>query len=202
MKSSAPHSPASPTTSLPIVAFESAAGWEAWLEDNHGKIDGVWLRIFKKDSGKRTVTYAEALDGALCYGWIDGLKKSHDPESWIQKFTPRRAKSLWSRINRGHVERLSKRGRMKPAGLAAVAAARRDGRWAAAYDSPSKAVIPRDFLQELSKNRKAEAFFETLDKTNRYSIAWRLQSAYQPKTRERRMKAILAMLATGKKFHG
>lgn len=157
--------------------------------------------MFKKASGKLTVTYAEALDCALCYGWIDGLKKSHDAESFIQKFTPRRPRSLWSKINCGHVERLRKAGKMKPAGEAAIDAAKKDGRWKAAYDGPGKATIPKDFLQALAKDKKAKEFFGTLNKTNLYSIAWRLQTARKPETRARRMTAIIEMLAAGKKFH-
>jgi uncharacterized protein YdeI (YjbR/CyaY-like superfamily) len=185
-----------------ILSFASSSRWEGWLEKHHARSDGMWLRIFKKDSGKRTVSYAEALDAALCYGWIDGQKKSHDAVSWIQKFTPRRPKSSWSRTNTEHVARLHKSGKMKPAGLVAVEAAKRDGRWHTAYDSPSKAVIPADFIKALGKNRKATAFFETLNKTNLYSIVWRLQTARKPETRERRMTAILEMLAKGRKFHG
>lgn len=185
----------------PIIAFETASAWEAWLDGNHATVDGVWLRMFKKATGRATVTYAEALDCALCYGWIDGLRKSHDAESFIQKFTPRRARSLWSKINRGHVERLRKAGKMKPAGEAAIDAAKKDGRWKAAYDGPGKATIPTDFLQALAKNKKAREFFKTLNKTNLYSIAWRLQTARKPETRARRMTAIIEMLASGKKFH-
>jgi uncharacterized protein YdeI (YjbR/CyaY-like superfamily) len=184
-----------------ILAFASSSKWEAWLENNHASAKDVWLRMFKKDSGKRTVSYAEALDVALCYGWIDGQKKSHDAESWIQKFTPRRPRSIWSRTNTDHVTRLHKSGKMKPAGLVAVEAAKRDGRWQAAYDSPKKAVIPADFIKALGKNRKARAFFETLNKTNLYSISWRLQTARKPETRERRMTAILEMLTEVRKFH-
>lgn len=184
-----------------ILSFKSAKEWEAWLEDHQAKAGDVWLRIFKKASAKGTVSYAEALDAALCYGWIDGLRKSHDDVSFLQRFSPRRAKSVWSKINTGHVERLVKLGRMRPAGLTAVEAAQRDGRWKAAYDSPSKAVIPQDFLKRLSRNRKAKAFFATLNRTNLYSIAWRLQTAKTPETRERRMKTILDMLAAGRKFH-
>ncbi|MCI0538002.1 MAG: YdeI/OmpD-associated family protein [Verrucomicrobiales bacterium] len=190
------------TASIQIIAFDSSSGWEAWLEENHASLDGVWLRIFKKNSGQPTVSYAEALDGALCYGWIDGQRNSHDAQSYLQKFTPRRPQSVWSKINTGHIERLVKMGRMKPSGLAAVAASQRDGRWQAAYDSPSKAVIPKDFLEELSENKKAKAFFATLNKANLYSIAWRLQTAKKPETRERRMEAIPEMLAKGKRFHG
>jgi uncharacterized protein YdeI (YjbR/CyaY-like superfamily) len=184
-----------------IIPFTSPAEWDAWLAENHARSNGVWLQIFKKGSGRTTISYAEALDEALCHGWIDGQKKAHDAASWLQKFTPRRPKSVWSKINTGHVARLHKLRKMKSAGLAAVGAAKRDGRWEAAYDSPGNAAIPKDFLDQLGKNKKAKAFFETLNKTNLYSIAWRLQTARKPETRERRMKAILAMLANGEKFH-
>ncbi len=189
------------TTTCQIISFTSAIEWETWLDANHTRAEGVWLRMFKKGSGKPTVTYAEALDAALCHGWIDGLRKSHDAESFIQKFTPRRPRSLWSKVNTGHVERLHTAGKMKPAGLAAVEAAKKDGRWHAAYDSPGKAAVPPDFLRALAKNKKAKTFFATLNKTNLYSITWRLQTARKPETRARRMKAIIDMLAAGKKFH-
>ena len=192
---------AAASSNLPIISCASSVEWDAWLQENHAKSNGVWLQIFKKDSGRTTISYAEALDEALCHGWIDGQRKSHDVASWLQKFTPRRLKSVWSKINTGHVERLHKLKKMKPAGLAAVAAAKQDGRWKAAYDSPSKATIPDDFLNHLRKHKKAKAMFETLNKTNLYSIAWRLQTANKPETRERCMKAILAMLAKGEKFH-
>ncbi|MEJ0089455.1 MAG: YdeI/OmpD-associated family protein [Limisphaerales bacterium] len=188
-------------SNLPIVSFETPGEWDSWLIENHAKSAGVWLQIFKKNSGRQTISYAGALDEALCHGWIDGQKKSFDAESWLQKFTPRRPKSLWSKINTGHVTRLHKLKKMKPAGLAAVEAAKSDGRWEAAYDPHGKFSIPEDFLKQLGKNKKAKAFFETLNKTNLYSIAWRLQTATKPETRERRMKAILEMLAKGQKFH-
>ncbi len=186
---------------MQILSLESSSGWEAWLESNHATSAGVWLQIFRKDSGKPSIGYLEAVDRALRYGWIDGQSKSHDSLSWIQKFTPRRPKSVWSKINTERVERLLKEGKMKPAGLAAVEAAKQDGRWGAAYDPPSQAKIPKQFFQALSKNRKAKAFFDTLNRTNLYSIAWRLQTAKKPETRARRMEAILEMLANGKKFH-
>src|SRR5882724_2253132 len=126
-------------SNLPIISCASPTEWDAWLADNHAKSTGVWLQIFKKDSGHKTISYAEALDEALCNGWIDGQKKSFDAESWLQKFTPRRSKSIWSKINTGHVARLHKLRKMMPAGLAAVEAAKLDGRWQAAYDSPGKA---------------------------------------------------------------
>jgi uncharacterized protein YdeI (YjbR/CyaY-like superfamily) len=186
---------------LPIISFASLEEWELWLDENHCTSSGVWVRIYKKESGVKTIYYPQALDGALCYGWIDGLRRPFDKNSYLQRMTPRRPKSLWSKINTGHVERLIKLGKMKEAGHLAIEAAKKDGRWDAAYNSPGKATIPEDFLAALSKNRKAEAFFQTLNKTNLYSIAWRLQTAKKPETRKRRMKAILEMLAKGKKFH-
>jgi len=186
---------------LPVISFAALEEWETWLEKNHAGCCGIWLRIYKKDSGVKSVSYPQALDGALCYGWIDGLKRPFDKKSWIQRFTPRRPKSLWSKINTGHVERLIKLGKMKEAGRLAIEAAKKDGRWEAAYHSPGRATIPEDFLAALARNKKARAFFGTLNKTNLYSIAWRLQTAKKPETRARRMKAILQMLAKGKKFH-
>ena len=163
--------------------------------------DGILLRIYKKDSGVTSVTYAEALDQALCFGWIDGQKKPRDNESWLQKFTPRRAKGVWSKRNTEHAERLIKSGAMAPAGLKEVTAAKEDGRWKAAYDSPGSATPPDDFLTALNKNKKAKAFFETLNKSNIYAIVYRLQTAKKPETRTKRMKMILAMMARGEKFH-
>jgi uncharacterized protein YdeI (YjbR/CyaY-like superfamily) len=186
---------------LPIIAFATLEEWESWLQNNHASSAGIWLRIYKKDSAVKTIFYPEALDGALCYGWIDGLKRPFDKKSWIQRFTPRRPRSLWSKINTGHVERLIKLGRIKEAGLLAIEAAKKDGRWDAAYHSPGKATVPEDFLTALSKNKKAREFFGTLNKTNLYAIAWRLQTAKTPETRARRMEAILQMLAKGKRFH-
>jgi uncharacterized protein YdeI (YjbR/CyaY-like superfamily) len=185
---------------LPILEFKTAKTFETWLKKNHGT-NGLWLKIFKKNSGKKTVSYAEALDVALCYGWIDGQKQAHDEHAWLQKFSPRGTKSIWSKINIGHVERLIKEGRMRPAGLKAIEQAKADGRWEKAYDSPSKMTIPEDFLKELSKNKKAHAFFLSLNKTNLFSIGFRLQTAKKQETREKRMKAIIEMLAKGEKFH-
>jgi uncharacterized protein YdeI (YjbR/CyaY-like superfamily) len=186
---------------LEMVSVKSSAEWGKWLAKNHRKSPGVWLRIYKKDSGTVTVTYAEALDEALCHGWIDGLRRSHDAASFVQKFTPRRAKSIWSKINTQHIERLSKAGRMKAAGMEAVAAAKSDGRWDAAYDSVKAATIPADFLKEVSRDARAHAFFKSLNRTNQYSIIWRLQTAIKPETRAKRMEAILEMMRQGKKFH-
>jgi uncharacterized protein YdeI (YjbR/CyaY-like superfamily) len=186
---------------LEILAFPSPKLWERWLAKNHAAAPGVWLRFFKKNSGVATVTYAEALDGALCFGWIDGQVRTHDEKSYLQRFTPRRPRSLWSKNNRDHVARLTAAGKMRAAGLKQVEEARADGRWDCAYDSLSKMTVPADLLKALAKNKKALAFFKSLNKTNVYSIAWRLQTALTPETRERRMKAILDMLARGKKFH-
>lgn len=184
-----------------IKAFRSESDFRLWLTKNHTKTEGLWLRIFKKDSGVASLTYAQALDQALCFGWIDGQKKSYDSQSWIQKFTPRRARSQWSKINREHVARLIKDKKMTGAGLRQIEAAKADGRWEAAYDSFSSARVPDDFLKLLAKNKKAQAFFETLNKTNLYAIAYRLQTAKKPETRERRVKLILKMLSEGKTFH-
>ena len=186
---------------MKMVRFKSARDFRTWLAKNHSESDGIWLRVYKKDSAVTSVTYPEALDQVLCYGWIDGQRKPYDPQSWLQKFTPRGPKSGWSKINTQHAERLTKSGEMAPAGMKAVGAAKADGRWAAAYDSFSNATVPEDILKELAKNRKAKAFFETLNKTNIYSITYRLQTAKKPETRERRMKLILSMLAAGRKFH-
>jgi len=184
-----------------ILSFRSSSEFRKWLAVNHRQSDGIWLRFFKKDSGEASITYAEALDQALCFGWIDGQKQRHDDSSWLQRFTRRRAKSGWSKINTQHAERLMQAGQMKPAGQAEIDAARKDGRWTDAYDSPSKATIPEDFLAALRRNKKATAFFESLNKANRYAIAYRLQTAKKPETRERRMAMILAMLARGEAFH-
>lgn len=183
------------------LSFASAAAFRIWLEENHHQSPGLWLRIWKSNSGTPSVTYAEALDEALCFGWIDTQKRSLDHQAWLQKFTPRKTGSRWSRKNTEHAERLLSAGRMAPAGLREIEAAKADGRWAAAYDSFATAEVPDDFLQELRKNQPAVAFFATLNKTNRYSIAYRLQTARKPETRKRRIDQIIQMLATGRKFH-
>jgi uncharacterized protein YdeI (YjbR/CyaY-like superfamily) len=165
------------------------------------------MRIFKKTSvragrsGEASITYAEALDQALCFGWIDGQKKPCDERSWLQKFTPRRAGSGWSKTNTQHVERLSRSGLMESAGRKAVEEAKVDGRWQAAYDSPRQAAPPEDFMAALARNRKARLFFRTLNKANVYAIVYRLQTAKKPETRARRMNMIVEMLERGEKFH-
>lgn len=183
---------------LPIILFETADEWEAWLVENEANAPGVWLRLTKKASGKPSVTYAEALDVALCYGWIDGKKKSYDDISWVQKFTQRRSKSIWSKINRGKVEQLIENGRMRPAGLQAVEQAKQDGRWAAAYDSQSQIEVPEDFQAALDNNLAAQTFFATLKSANRYAILFRIHTAKKPETRARRIQQFIEMLEAGK----
>lgn len=184
-----------------IFAFKDSSMWRDWLDENHAKIDGVWLRLYKKASGVPTVSYAEALDPALCYGWIDGQKKSYDEASFLQKFTPRRSKSTWSKRNIERIARLTEQGLMMPAGISEVERAKEDGRWAAAYDPASEMVIPRDFLIELKKHPIAEKFFATLNKANTYAIAWRLQTAKTDETRKRRQDKIIALLDSEQKLH-
>lgn len=182
-------------TEQPVLFFETPKEWRKWLHANHTKSDGVWLRFYKKGSGKRSVVYAEALDEALSYGWIDGQVRRLDDEAYVQRFTPRRARSIWSKRNREHVARLEKEGRMHDAGRAEVERAKADGRWDAAYDSPSKMELPEDFVKALAKNAKAKAFLATLSRANTYAIAFRLHHAKRPETRARRIAAFIAKLA-------
>jgi uncharacterized protein YdeI (YjbR/CyaY-like superfamily) len=186
----------SPTRNdLPIVQFERPQDWATWLDEHHATSSGVWLRIAKKASGTASVTYEQALEVALCYGWIDGQKKGYDESSWLQKFTPRGAKSIWSKINREKVEQLIARGAMQPAGLAAVEQAKRDGRWEAAYDSQSSASVPDDFQAALDQHAEAKAFFATLNSRNRYAILFRIQTAKKAETRAKRIEQFIRMLA-------
>lgn len=186
---------------LPILGFKTDKTFETWLLKNQADSKGLWIKIFKKDSGEQSIAYAEALDVALCYGWIDGQKNSFDEEAFLQKFCPRREKSIWSKINIGHVERLINEGRMRTSGLKVIEKAKANGSWEKAYDSPSKMTIPEDFLKELSKNKNAETFFKGLNKTNLFAIGFRLQTAKKIETREKRMKEIIEKLARGEKFH-
>lgn len=190
-----------PKKDFDMIAFLSAKDWERWLGKGHAKSVGVWLQFFKKGSGIPSVSYEEALAVALCYGWIDGQLKKHDGDSWLRKFTPRRPNSIWSKRNCELVEQLTKSDKMQPAGLKEIEAAKADGRWGRAYDSPSKTTVPADFLTLLSKNRKANAHFKTLNKANIYAITWRLQTAKKTETREKRMAAIIEMLSKGQSFH-
>lgn len=189
------------TDNTSIKSFENANAWRRWLENNHAKEDGLWLQIFKKASKLPTVSYHEAVDESLCYGWIDGQKKKHDENSYLQKFTPRRPRSIWSKRNVEKVERFLKEKKMEPAGLAEIEKAKADGRWEKAYDSPKHMKIPDDFITALKKDKKAYNFFKTLNKTNTYAIGFRLQTAKKTETRERRMKKILEMMKNEEKFH-
>jgi uncharacterized protein YdeI (YjbR/CyaY-like superfamily) len=185
---------------MKVQFFKTQTDLRRWLKKNGGTAKELWIGFYKKSSGKMGVTYAQALDEALCFGWIDGIKKSVGEMSYTNRFTPRRPKSVWSKINTGHVERLTKAGMMTPAGLEAVELAKREGSWERAYASPRNAALPADFLKELKKNRRAKAFFDTLDKRSLYSITFRIQNAKKPETRDRWIKKIVAMLAKGEEF--
>src|SRR6266508_2795297 len=186
---------------LPIVQLASAQEGEAWLEEQHETAKGLWLKIAKKAAGIETVSYPEALEVALCYGWIDGQKGSYDKRFWLQRFTPRGPRSKWSQINRDKVEELVAQGRMKPAGLATVEQARADGRWDAAYEPQSRATVPDDLQHALDENPQAKAFFETLNGVNRYAILYRIRDAKRPETRARNIEKFVAMLARGEKLY-
>jgi uncharacterized protein YdeI (YjbR/CyaY-like superfamily) len=188
-------------TDLQIQFFETSDAWMKWLEKNHSDSPGVWLRFYKKNSGVSSISYDLALDEALCFGWIDGQLKSFDEQSYLQRFTPRRVRSVWSKRNIENVMRLEKEGRMRPSGIREAEAAKADGRWNIAYDSPSGMIIPDDLMEALSRDSKSAGFFNNLSRANKYAITWRLQTAKKPETREKRMKAILEMLSKGMKFH-
>ncbi len=179
---------------LPTLTFASQSKWADWLAKNHEKSNGLWLKIAKKDSGIASVTYMEAIDIALCYGWIDGQSKKFDEKYYLQKFTPRRPKSIWSKINVEKVERLIKSGQMQPAGLKAIEAAKADGRWANAYDGQKNMAVPEDFQKALNKNKKAKAKFESLKSSERYSFLFQIHNAKKAETRERRIKQFVEML--------
>lgn len=178
----------------PIRLFAGQAAWAAWLEKNHRESAGLWLRLAKKGSDLRSVTYAEALEVALCYGWIDGQKRGESEEAWLQRFVPRSARSIWSRINCDKVGVLKASGRMKAAGLEAVEAAKKAGRWDAAYDSPKGARVPEDFQAELDANPWAREFFQALDGANRYGVLFRIQTVKKVETRARKIREFVAML--------
>ena len=192
----------SPPADYPIALFPDQDAWTAWLEAHHATERGVWLRLAKKASALRSLSYAEALDSALCYGWIDGQKKGFDADSWLQKFTPRGKRSVWSKINRDHVERLTAEGRMRPAGRAAVDAAKADGRWERAYDSARTATVPDALQAALDASPAASAAFAALNGANRYAVLYRVQNAVKPETRARRIAELVAMLERGEKIHG
>ncbi|HEX3242828.1 MAG TPA: YdeI/OmpD-associated family protein [Solirubrobacterales bacterium] len=186
---------------LPVILFPSAAELEAWLEDEHARSDGIWLKIARKGTGVESVTHAEAVEVGLCFGWIDGQARRLDDRHYLQRFTPRRPRSRWSRLNRERVEALDAAGRMRPSGLAEVEAAKADGRWDAAYEPPSTAEVPPDLERELKRDRAAREAFEALDGANRYAIIYRLNDAKRPETRERRLRKFLEMLRRGERIH-
>ena len=183
------------------MSFASQKQWAAWLAEQHEDSAGVWLKLAKKDSGIASVTYGEAVDVALCYGWIDGQKRGFDDRYWLQKFTPRGRKSIWSKINTEKAERLIASGEMKAAGLKAVEAAKQDGRWEAAYAPQKNSTVPEDFQAALHKNKKARDFFAGLNSANRYAILFRIQTAKKPETRDRRIRQFIEMLERGEKLY-
>jgi uncharacterized protein YdeI (YjbR/CyaY-like superfamily) len=185
----------------PIRLFKSKKDWAAWLEKNHRKSTGLWLRLAKRDSRLRSVSYKEALELALCYGWIDGQKRSENEQTWLQKFLSRSSRSVWSKINREKALALIASGQMKAAGLEAIENAKKNGRWEAAYDSPSAATVPSDFQAALDANQRAMAFFRTLDRANRYAVLWRIQTAKKAETRARKIVQFIEMLEREEKIH-
>ncbi|MGW1271994.1 YdeI/OmpD-associated family protein [Streptomyces sp. NPDC002491] len=189
------------TQDLEIVAFESAEAFQEWLGENHAVSPGIWLKLRKKGPGITALDYSQALDVALCYGWIDGQKAKFDDEWWLQRFTPRKPSSKWSKANRDKVAALVEQGRMRPAGQAEVDRAKADGRWEAAYDGAKTATVPDDLTAALTADPAAAAFFETLDRQNRYAILYRIQDAKKAETRARRIEKYVAMLAKGEKLH-
>jgi uncharacterized protein YdeI (YjbR/CyaY-like superfamily) len=186
---------------LPQQPFASEADWERWLEHNHAASAGLWIRMAKKDAGIDSVRYPEVLDCALCFGWIDGRREALDERYFLQRFTPRRAGSRWSQINRDKAERLIAVGRMRPAGLAEVERAKADGRWEAAYAGQRVSAIPDDLQRELDARPKAKAFFAELNSQNRYAITYRLQDAKKPETRAQRLAKFVAMLEAGERIY-
>jgi uncharacterized protein YdeI (YjbR/CyaY-like superfamily) len=182
-------------------AFKDAKAWASWLEKNQTAVDGIWMRLAKKASGIESITYPEAVEVALCHGWIDGLKRPESATTWLQRFTPRRPRSIWSQINREKALGLIASGQMKPTGLEEVERAKRDGRWDAAYASPKSATMAPDFEKELNRHPKAKAFFKTISRANSYAIMWRIQTAKKPETRARRIATYIEMLEKGETIH-
>lgn len=190
-----------PVGEIPIIAFATPRDWADWLASNHAASRGLWLKLAKKGSGVESVTYPQALEVALAWGWIDGQKDSFDDTAWLQKFTPRGPRSIWSKINRDKALALIEAGEMKPPGLEQVERAKQDGRWEAAYDSPSRAAVPEDLSAALAANPRAAAFFSTLDSTNRYAVLFRIHTAKKAETRARRISQFVEMLARHEKLY-
>ncbi len=186
---------------LSVLSFATPAEFARWIKAQPAASPGLWLRLGKKGSGLKTLSYQEALDVALAWGWIDGQLKAHDRDSWLRKFVPRGARSIWSKINRGKALALIAAGHMQGPGLAEVERAKQDGRWQAAYDSPSNAQAPEDFSAALAKSKRASAFFAKLESRNRYALLFRIQAAKKPETRARKIREFVAMLERGEKIH-
>jgi uncharacterized protein YdeI (YjbR/CyaY-like superfamily) len=183
-----------------VLVFEHQQAWEHWLSQNHASVAGIWMRLAKKGSQLRSLTYAEAIEVALCYGWIDAQKKPEDASAWLQRFTPRGKRSIWSKNNCQKATALMECGRMKDGGLREVRRAQEDGRWARAYDSPSKAAVPEDFQAALDKSARAKAFFAALERRNRYALLFRIQTV-KKETRARKITEFIAMLERHEKIH-
>ncbi|MGH9613787.1 MAG: YdeI/OmpD-associated family protein [Bryobacteraceae bacterium] len=186
---------------LPTFLFQNPKAWDVWLDRNYSSSPGIWLRLARKASGVKSVSYAEALEVALCYGWIDGQKKGESENAWLQKFTPRAKQSIWSKINREKALALIESGRMKTAGFNAIEHAKKDGRWEAAYDSQSAAAVPVDLQAALDKNARAKSFFATLDSHNRYAVLFRIHTAKKAETRAKRIQKFVEMLEKHEKLH-
>ena len=186
---------------LPVRAFRDDGAFERWLDRNHTRTPGLWIKIAKRDTGVASVTHAEAVDTALCFGWIDGQRRPLDTTYFLQRFTPRRPKSIWSKNNRDKVTQLIEIGRMRPAGLREIERAKADGRWDAAYDGQRTAGVPDELQRLLDRNRRAREFFATLDSANRYAFVWRVQQGKKPETRRRRAEEFVKMLEAGETFH-
>jgi uncharacterized protein YdeI (YjbR/CyaY-like superfamily) len=185
----------------PILVFEHQQAWEEWLSQNHREVTGVWLRIAKRGSITRSLTHAEALESALCFGWIDAQKKPESAGAWLERFSPRGKRSIWSKINRQKASALIECGRMRDSGLQEVLRAKKDGRWEQAYDSPRNATVPEDFQAALDKSARAKAFFATLESRNRYAILFRIQTVKKAETRARKITEFIAMLEKRQKIH-
>ncbi|MQQ99847.1 YdeI/OmpD-associated family protein [Glaciimonas soli] len=188
-------------TALPIHHFEQQQDWTAWLKENHSTSPGLWLQFTKKGIDIPSVSYAEAVETALCFGWIDGQKQAHSEQFWLQRFTPRSDKSVWSKINKEKALALIKTGVMQAAGLQAIESARKNGSWDAAYDPASKATVSSDFQAALDSNARAKSFFETLNSANRYAVLYRIQTAKKAETRAKRISQLVEMLERHEKIH-
>jgi uncharacterized protein YdeI (YjbR/CyaY-like superfamily) len=189
--------PSSPSPDLPMLEFKDQKAFEAWVAKYHHDSPGIWLQLYKKASGIPSITYTEAVEVSLCYGWIDSQVKSLDEKSYVQKFTPRKSRSPWSEINKGHVARLIKEDRMQAAGLAAIEQAKQNGQWDTAYASPTNTVPSPEFQKALDTNAKAKEFFETLSKTQKFYFVYWITSAKRPETKENRIKGSIEMLERG-----